>query len=214
MSEATVIARLNILIPLAAGALLASIGLAKKYPTAIRYVSRSLSAWAYVVLSAAGAVLVTALMRAMGTTIIQHGMLNCILEGLLGAALFLGIISRLSLPGASGDQLEPGLKTIKDYIYDFLDDSIARRIMQIVESRIKKFGKTVDKDQLLAEASRLIGGPDKLSAEQKKDLRIRFDEYASKGDYVPIIRILIKYYELDYILEELSGCIQEPETIT
>jgi len=207
VSEPKLIADLNFAIPLAAGALLALIGLAKKYPTSLRYVSMSWCAWAYIVVSAVGALLMSVLMRAMGTQIIQHGMLNCIFQGLIGAALFLGIISRVSLRSVATDEVDPAIRTIRDFIYEFLDETIARRVMQSVESQIKKFGKRVDRDSFLGEASRLIGGPDLLSAEQKQDLRIKFDEYASRGDYVQIVRVLITYYEVDYVMRELSECV-------
>lgn len=209
MTETHVIEYLEFVVPAVTGTALAMIGLAKKYPTVFRYVSTSWSAWAYVLLSAGGSVLVTVSMRAIGTRLMYHGVINCISEGVLGSALFLGIMSKVSISKASTDEVESSATTIKEYIFEFLDDSIARRVMQRVEARIKGFGKSINEELFLKEASRLIGGPEKLTAEQKQDLRIRFDEYASRGDYATIVRTLIMYYEVEYVMDELSGCILE-----
>jgi len=206
VTEASIIGILSYAVPIIAGACLAAIGLAKKYPTAKRYVYSSPSSWMYIVLASGGALMIRLTMRAVGTRLIQNDLLDCIFQGLLGSGLFLGIISRVSFQEINSE-VGSQLKTIRDFIYEFLDDSIARRVMQRVESKIKAFGRRVDKDRLLEEASRLIGGPSKLTAEQKQELVIKFDELASRGDYVSIVRILIEYYEVDYIIDELASCI-------
>jgi hypothetical protein len=206
MSQASMIWALFFTIPIASGAFLSVIGLARKYQTARRYAYSSLAAWAYIIFSCVGALLIALILHAIGTRVIENEPLNCVLQGILSSGLFLGIISRISLP-ETNSEVTAQLKTIRDFIYEFLDDSIARQVMQSVESKIKPFSKQADKDRLLEEASRLIGGPPQLTAEQKSALIIEFDELASHGDFVSIVRILIRYYEVDYVVRELSGCI-------
>lgn len=204
MNQATLISVLYYVIPLTSGASLSAIGLAKKYPTVKRYVYTSWSAWLYILVSAAGALLITVTTRALGTRVIEHETLNCIFQSLLGAGIFVGIITRWSIPGDSKNEVGAQLITIRDYLYEFLDASIARRVMQEVESAIKDLGKNVGNDYLLKEATRLIGGPPQLTTEQKDKIRLKFDEYATVGDYSSIIRTLIVYYDVDYIIKELS----------
>lgn len=192
--------------PVVTGASLAAIGLAKKYPTVVKYVYSYWVAWVYLIFSALGGLLVTLTMGAVGARVIQNELLNHVFQGLLGAGLFLGIISRVSI-SQSENEVGAQLKTIRDAIYEFLDDALARRVMQNVESRIKAFGKEIDSARLLSESTRLVGGITKLNAEQQLEQKVRFDDYASRGDYVSIVRVLIAYYEVDYVVGELAGCI-------
>jgi len=189
----------NCLIPLVTGAVLAGLGVARKYPTAKHYVFTSVPVWFYIAFCGWGSVLFLWIMKVCGTRIVNDGRLNEILAGLLAGASFLGLISRVPLTRSHGNDAVAQLKTLHAYVYEFLDDSLSRRVTQLVEIRIKRFPKPQDRDGFLNEVSQHIEMLD-LSHQQKTKLRLRFDEHAGRGDYRSIIRELIKHYDVEYVI--------------
>jgi hypothetical protein len=196
----------NCLIPLLAGAFLAGLGVARKYPTVKHYVFTSVSVWFYIIICGLGSVLFSWIMKVSGTRIVNDAVLNEILGGLFAAASFLGIASRISLARSHANDVSAQLKTLHAYIYEVLDDSLSRRITQLIEIRIKRFPKPQDRDGFLNEMGQHIAMLD-ITAQQKTKLKLRFDEYAGRSDYRSIIRELIKHYDVEYIIMMFSDPI-------
>jgi len=204
---------LYVIAPLVSGAFFSFVGLARQYPTTLKYVFKAW--WAtifYLLLSSGGALVVTLVMRKVGTQVVDIVLLNDVLMGILGAGSFLGIISKVTISKSVDKELGSQLKTLRDYVYEFLEGKISRQVMQIVESKIRTVTqRPIDKDRFLKEANRLLGGT-KLSQDQKGKMRIQFDEWVHKeGDYGSVIRELIKDYEVDYVIRELAERIPEEE---
>lgn len=144
-SQSQVINFLYILIPIISGSVLAGVGLYKKFPTDYKIVLNCWSGRFYLMLSSLGAWLFTSIMRSMGTSMIEDTYLNSILMGLLGAGLFLGIISRITAKNYD-EELGVQLKTLSDYIYDSLEDSIQRQVAQTKHIEIQGFIQLIDKE--------------------------------------------------------------------
>lgn len=187
------------LVPFMTGFVLAGLSVARKYPTAKHYVFTSVSVWFYITICGLGSVLFSWIMKVSGTRIVNDAFLDGILSGLFAGGAFLGVVSRVSLTRSAGNDPTAQLKTLHAYIYEFLDDSLSRRITQLIEIRIKRFPKPIDRDGFLNEVGQHIEMLD-LSAQQKTKLKLRFDEYAGRGDYRSIIRELIRHYDVEYII--------------
>ncbi|MDM8540305.1 hypothetical protein QUF90_04390 [Desulfococcaceae bacterium HSG9] len=102
------------------------------------------------------------------------------------------------------------LITIRDYIYEYLEEAIERENMQNVESELNELVKNIDPDIILEVASRLIGGNPKLKSGDKKKAIIQFDKDADLKEYMEILRKLIYDYNLDisYVTREMKKAEQ------
>src|SRR5260370_35914466 len=136
MSQGLLYLILNFSIPCDFGAFLAVVGLVSKYPKEMKYVYRSLSTWVYILLSSSGSLLFTIVMEVIGTKAVGNALLNSIVLGIIGPAVFLGVVSRLPPPLSTDNEVERQIKTLRDYVYDILDKSISRKTTQVVELKI------------------------------------------------------------------------------
>jgi len=194
----------NNLISFGFGFFLALVGLVNKYSTKMKYVYRSVSTWVYLLLASAGSLLFTTVIEVIGARLVENALLNSIVLGIIGPTVFLGVVSRLPPPLSSSNEIETQLKTLYDYVFNILDASISRKTTQTIELKIRDAGKDADLDSFLREVDSMLDAVSSLTGEQKDALRIEFDKTATRGEYAPIIRELIKYYDVDYIIKRLS----------
>ena len=202
-------------LPIISGSSLAFIGLQRKFFTTRRYVFGLWQAWVYVTLSALGSLVMTIALHHIGTEIISHSLINAVLLSLLGSGSFLGIASNFRISGITESDNDENFQTIRDFIYDFLEISIEQKIRQLVQSKLKKFhpnskynnGRyfpSEEDERFLREVRSLMAGGSIPNNELQKCIAY-FDECVEKGDYVSVIRELLKHYDLDYLLSELSA---------
>ncbi|AFY68342.1 hypothetical protein Pse7367_0021 [Thalassoporum mexicanum PCC 7367] len=212
---------LYLVLPIIFGALLSLIGIQKKYLATTKYILNLWQVWIYLALSAFGSLLVTSTLRYVGTTVIGHSELDCIFMSLIGAGSFIGIITQIPIPGSDNNDISKQLKTIRDFVYEFFDASIEQKVRQIIQTKLKSFNLgrqfSVDGEYLkdekdnsfLREVSRLLRGTN-LPEGTIRDWEREFDIYvAVRGDYASVIKVLVKYYDLDYLLYELSDFLEE-----
>jgi len=198
---------LYIFTPVISGAILSAIDLAKRYPTVHKYIFTSLSGKMYLLFTSLGSLLISYTMRIIGTQIINNELLNPIFLGLIGSGVFLGIISKVTIHDESS-KVTSQIKPIRDYIYEYLYESIERLEMKITESKIREITDKLDPELIMTEANRLIGGLIKLDNDQKYELKIQFDKYEANKDYDSVIRDLIKNSDVDYIIGSLKEYIK------
>jgi len=202
-------------LPIILGGLLSFIGLQRKFFTTRKYIFLLWQSWIYVTLSAIGSLIVTVAFKHIGIEIISHNFINATLLSLLGSATFLGIVSKLRLAGLTEDNTGDQLRTIRDFVYDFLEKCIGQKIRQLVQSKLKSFnpdgryqnGQYFPSDEdrrFLREVKHLIAGVE-VSKDETLEYIAYFDECIEKGDYVSVIRKLLKYYDLDFLLSDLSA---------
>jgi hypothetical protein len=203
---------LNYSVPCAFGAFFAIAGLVRKYPTEMKYIYQLVPTWIYILLSSTGSLGFTLFVAYKGARVVDDPIANSFIFGILCPAVFLGIASRVSVFGSSSKGVEKQVKTIQDYIYTILDDAISRKKLQIIELKIKDVGRDTDPDSLLREVARMVDAVTTLTEEQKTKLKLQFDETGFHGEYIPIIRELKKYYEVDYIIKRLSSDVQQGYT--
>jgi len=148
-------------------------------------------------------------MLAVGTKIINQDYLNCILMGLLGAGLFLGIISRISMPQSIDNPVPSELRTLSDYIYKALEDSIERHINESKQMEIQKLINGLNSETLPNKINDLINfvNDKDLNADGKQELKIKCDKYYAIGDYNSMIRELTIYFSIQHI----SGLLHQDQ---
>jgi hypothetical protein len=212
-SQAQFIDLLYFLVPAISGLILAGVGLYKKFPTDYKIALDCLSGKSYLALSAFGAWLFTSLMRSMGVNIIENSYLNCILMGLLGAGIFLGIISRFAAKNYDED-LGVQLKTLSDYIYESLEDSIKRQVAQTKQLQIQEFIDLVDKKKLQKNADTLINIIHSLDDKGKQELRVKFDKFYISGDFSSIVLELTNYFNIPFLKQILITKIDSSEELS
>jgi len=115
LSLSQVVTLLNIVVPLVSGAVLAAFSLAQKHFNAQRYIFAYWPAWVYLIFSSLGSLLMTKVMQTVGTRVLQDDLLNAILQGMLGAAIFLGIVTKVPLAKSSDGDINESIKTIRDF---------------------------------------------------------------------------------------------------
>jgi hypothetical protein len=196
--------------PILVGAVLSIVSIRSKFFYTRRYVFSLWEGWAYIFLSAIGSLLVTLILDYIGTEVIGHGFLNCILTSFLGAGIFLGIITKLPIAEpdySAGEQL----KTVRDFIYSFLDRSIEQKLRQLIQVELRNFepGGSYSNgnyftsnqgDQFLRRVKWLIKGSS-LSRDEVNYYIAESDAYVEQGDYVSVILILTNYYDLDFLIK-------------
>lgn len=109
------------------GVVLSVAGLYHRFGPDLKRVVFSNSGYCYLALSAFGASLFTLIMNSVGVDMIENDYLNWILTSLIGAGLFLGVLSRIAVNEQVDDNLNK-IKTLSDYIYDSINDSMTRKI--------------------------------------------------------------------------------------
>ncbi|RMH68677.1 MAG: hypothetical protein D6675_15210 [Gemmatimonadetes bacterium] len=187
------------------GIIFAWVDLARKYPTTQRYLAGFFSAYFYVFVSACGAAGVTYALAALGISFGNDLFLNKSLQSLLGAGLFIGVISTVAVPTVSQGENTPQLKTLRDFIYDYLNTSINRKLTQRIDREIKKLhNNIIDKERFQNEAEFILQGIHDLTQEEKKKLSMDFTLWGNSGRYSLIIRELVQYRDLDFIIQQLS----------
>ena len=196
----------TIIIGFLLGGIFAWIDLARKYPTTQKYLYRMTSAYLYTFISAAGASGITYAMQALGVKFTNVATLNNGILSLLGAGLFIGIISTIALPASSQtDEFGPQLKTLRDFVFDYLNVSINRELTQRLEKEIKKLHRNIfDKDRFYDEAEIMLGGIKEIPEEERKQLSAKFLMASNEGKYALVIRELAKYRDIDFIIQQLS----------
>jgi hypothetical protein len=194
------------ILPCAAGLGLAALGFLRKYPTEVKYVYRSLPTWFYLLLTTGGSLLFTVAIEAIGVRVVGIDWVNTICLGIIGPAVFLGVISRLPPPLSSSHGVDQQLKTLRDFAFDTLGKSISRKTTQIVALKIHDAGRDIDLNSFLREVEDMLKDDTAvpLKAAQKRKLRVEFDRWAMNGEYASIIRELKKYYDVDHIIQRLS----------
>ena len=197
---------LYFIVPIIAGSSFAAIGLYNKFPTSHKVAYKCWSGMIYLVFSSLGALLFTQIMLAMGTKVMNHAYLNCFIMGLLGAGLFLGIISRISIPQNIDNPVHSELITLSDYIYKALEDSIERYINESKQMEIQKLINEINSEILPSKVNDLINfiNEKELDSDGKQELKIRCDKYYAIGDYNSMIRELTVYFSIQHISKYLS----------
>lgn len=145
-------------------------------------------------------------MLTIGTKMVQDPILNSILLGLFGAAIFLGIITGIPLSKTDSNDIGAKIYTIRDFMFAYLDKSIETKQMEVSEQKINQIVEYVkDNPSVLeTEASRLVDGM-RLEVQQEADLRVSIDiDINDKKDYHSAIRKLIDHSRVDYIIEEMG----------
>ena len=208
------IAYISVFTSAIAGMLLTIVSLSQRFPSALTLLYKSVATWCLIFFSGAGSVLFTKIMEAIGTKVIEQPTLNMILLGILGAGIFAGVVSRVSISGPLQQDTVKHLQTIRDMAFAFLEDRISRKVLQLVEERIRNLTIDVDPDLIVEEASRLIGGPSELDADEKQCIRVHFDELATAGDYAEIVRVLLKHYDVDFVVKQLFDAAEARKTFT
>jgi hypothetical protein len=119
----------------------------------------------------------------------------------LSAGLFLGIISKISMPQGTGNPVSSELRTLSDYIYDALESAIRRHINESDQIEIQNLIGDIDPEILPNAVYDLINyiPKDELDDDGKQDMKIKCDRYYSIGDYNSMIRELAEYVSIPHL---------------
>lgn len=206
---------LYFLIPTIFGAILSIVIVYNKHRTTLFRVLGSIAGLLYLILSGFGTLLTTQTMKAVGVNIVSnHEILNCILMSLVGAGLFLGVLSNFPSNIQIGGQFSE-IKTLGDFIYNALDDYMDREIDRDGRKKLLDFLAKYDpklvcyplpnSDDGLSLINKFINFNSFLDKNAKDDLRFRIDGYVSKGDLLRAIFELTDSDKTNITLEELRN---------
>ena len=146
----------------------------------------------YLILSASGALLFAQIMKALGVNLINSLLLNCVIIGLIGAGLFLGLLSRIAVNGQLDEQFA-NIRTLSDYIYNALNDSMNRKVDRVKRGEILKILADYDIKYLLNPIPnskstkglvvQLIDINSYMTEEDKTNLYLKINKYSEEGNY-------------------------------
>jgi hypothetical protein len=201
---------IDLVFPILFGMIFSLIGIHKRFHYAYKYVITMFSTWCYIILSAGSAYIFVEIMRYNGVQMISQTTLNSVLTGIIGPAFFLGIVSKLTDSESNSTQNLSQLKLIRDYFLKYFEELISKKIFKIINKKISDIDPAKKKKKFLKTAISLINAETNLNEKQKRKYITDFDRNAKdKGDYASIIRTLIKFNDIDYIIDYFKNSAQE-----
>lgn len=196
--------------------ILSVIGLYNRFGPRLRTAILTWAGVGYLFLSIIGATLVTLIMDASGIKMIDDKNLNYILLGLIGAGIFLGILSKIAVDGQGEGKLQE-IKTLSDYIYEALNDSMTRKVDQETQYELDKLLEDYEMTDFLTPVPgakdgrgiiiQLIDTSSYLAEEKKQELKVHIEEMASLGNYAAIFFELTKS-ETNITMKRLRNYIE------
>jgi hypothetical protein len=190
-----------LLIASISGIIFSVIGLYNRFGPDFKRIISSYSGISYLILSAFGASLFTLSMKTVGVNMIKNDYLDYILMSMIGAGLFLGIISKIAVHEQINDNLTK-IKTLSDYIYDALNDSMKRKIDEDKGEEIRMLLTEYDVADLVRPLDgssdgrgvliQLVDTSSYLTEKDKNMLRLLINNYASQKNYAALLFELTK----------------------